>query len=234
MHSFLLLIMAAPQPTESQAHGFIWERDILQNVFQAPPQQSYTSIFDLPAEHNPLVDGENISIKAFGANTIDLGDAMRIFNYEQVPSVTLIAIRYTQLTPQTKRIRDIYELRMGGPDAHAILFGRVTRDDISQLVQMLRAIPPGAGNEALRQAVHAKKEELNNKSGVIRFNPKMDSGSQRRLQCSIPNLSGIVEQHPSLLISHTNAAAVRGQPITATIHSAPRQRRPRQQPLTVG
>ena len=46
---------------ESQAHGFIWEEEILRKIYNVDPEH-YNSIHDLLAENNKL-EGVNVSIK---------------------------------------------------------------------------------------------------------------------------------------------------------------------------
>jgi hypothetical protein len=86
-------------------------------------------------------------------------------------------------------------------------------------------VPPGPGHAEQRAAVHAEKDRLNALSGVLRFNPKMDSKSQRRLQCSLPKLSAAVAAHPALLRSSTEEPVLRGAAIPQTVESGQRQRR---------
>jgi hypothetical protein len=206
----------------NQGHGFAWENAITQGVFHVGAQP-YTATFDIPGEENPLTPGENISIKVACADKAECGDAYRIFNYEQNP-VTMIHLQWRQADPQTKQLTRVREFSLGGAATHRALFGDVTDEDIRGLVQMIRAIPAGPVSAEAKAAVHAEKNRLNAKSGGIRFNPKMDSHGQRRLQCSIPHLSEFLAANPDLLISDTTEPLVRGVPIPATMAGGPRQR----------
>ena len=207
----------------SQLHGFIWENAIKRSVFHLTEVLPYTAIFDVPAERNPLNAQENVSIKCAGGDKAECGDACRIFSYGDAV-VTLVHAQYSQRDEQTKALDRVREFSLGGADTHRILFGDVTLDEINGLVQIMRAIPAGPIPAATKAAIHAEKSRLNAKSGAIRFNPKMDSKNQRRLQCSIPKLSDFLAANPSLLISDTTEALVRGIPIPATILSARRLR----------
>ena len=212
----------------NQAHGFTWESAIKSGAFGIVDQHiGYTSVFDIPAVHNTFNREENISVKVCGADKADCGDVRRISEYKN-QKVTMIIVRYAQDTPATKKIQQIYEINMGGHEAHAILFGSVTDDEINGLRQLMAALPAGPLSPGARAAIHAEKARLNAKSGVIRFNPKMDSGTQRRLQCSIPKLSAFLEAHPELVISSTTDSVVRGAIIPSTIESGLRQRRQRE------
>jgi hypothetical protein len=210
----------------NQGHGFLWENAITRDVFHLEEALPYTSVFDVDAAHNTLNPEENVSIKAACGDKAECGDAFRIFSYGDA-AVTMIHIQYRQRDPQTKELVRLREFRLGGAEAHRLLFGTVTQEEINALIQMTRAIPAGPIPAATKAAIHAEKKRLNAKSGGIRFNPKMDSKNQRRLQCSIPKLSAFLTANPSLVVSDTTQPLVRGIPIPATVPSGRRQRNPR-------
>ena len=210
----------------SQAHGFIWEDAIKRSVFHLTEALPYTAIFDVPAERNPLNAQENVSIKVASGDKAECGDACRIFSYGDVV-VTLVHAQYSQRDEQTKVLDRVREFSLGGADTHRVLFGDVTLDELNELNQSIRAIPAGPIPAATKAAIHAKKNRLNAKSGSIRFNPKMDSKKQRRLQCSIPKLSAFLAATPTLLMSDTMEPLVRGVPIPAMVKSGRRRRHPR-------
>jgi hypothetical protein len=81
-------------------------------------------------------------------------------------------------------------------------------------------MPRGSRDAAIDAAISEKKKELNAKSGIVRFNPKIDSKVQRRLQCSIPNYESTV----GLIVSTTPGSVVRGVAISETIDSTSRVR----------
>jgi hypothetical protein len=215
---------------ENQAHGFVWEKAVKTAVFGCTAHSSYTDKYDIPAAQNNLDRSENVSIKVFGVPFICCGDALRFFSYRDEPRVTMVAIQYHQATPTEKTISRTLELNVGGPAAHAILFGTVTQEEVEALVAAIQAVPPGPVPLAARQAIHAQKLALNAKSGVIRFNPKMDSKGQRRLQCSIPRVDAAITAHPALLLSSTLGPTLRGVALPATISSPLRQRHQRPPP----
>ena len=208
----------------NQGHGFTWETAIKVAAFQNTQKYAYTAPFDIPAADNIFDPSENISIKVCGDDKAECADALRIFGYKDYPKITMIAVRWVQQTPTTKAIQRIYEVALGGPVINRILFGDVTEEELKALVQLMRQIPPGPVSTSAKAAVHAEKTRLNQKSGIIRFNPKMDSKSQRRLQCSIPHLSAALAAHPEMLISSSAEPLVRGSAIPATIESGPRVR----------
>ena len=207
----------------NQGHGFTWETAIKEQVFKNTKKYPYTAPFDIPAEDNTFNSSENISIKTACGDKAECGDVMRIFNYKD-HIVTMVVVQYEQVTPTQKKIMRIREIALGGAALHAILFGSVTAEEVKGLVDLVHTLPHGPGNDDIRGAVHAEKDRLNAKSGAIRFNPKMDSKGQRRIQCSIVHLTQLLEAHPEMLLSSTTEPLVRGHAICATIESTPRQR----------
>lgn len=209
----------------SQAHGFIWEAAIKYRAFRVLRPYPYTAPFDIPAEDNRFNGDENISIKTCKGDRAECGDPLRIFGYANYPTVTMIALRYKQDTSTTKKLQHIHEISIGGAATHDILFGAVTEEEVKELIALVKRLPPpGPGHDEIRAAVHAEKKRLNEKSGIIRFNPKMDSKGQKRIQCSIPKLSSFISAYPGLLISSTTEPIVRGVEIPTSIESVPRQR----------
>ena len=210
----------------NQGHGFKIERAILSGPFQIPEEkhETYTSIFDLPCAENRFNNCENISVKAMRGDSCGLGDALRIFNYKEHDCVTLIVVNHMQQSGSLKKITGVTEISMGGSQVHKMLFNEVTQAEVQKLNDMIKAVPAGVSRtHASRVAVHAYKKELNAKSGLISFNPKMDSKNQRRLQCSM-KLSQIRAKHPEMILSSCTEAVVRGTPIPPTVCSGPRKR----------
>jgi hypothetical protein len=59
----------------------------------------------------------------------------------------------------------------------------------------------------------------------INISPKVDSISQRRVQCSIPKVEQMLEKFPNIVISRTEEPILRGITITSMIQSARRLRK---------
>ena len=58
----------------------------------------------------------------------------------------------------------------------------------------------------------------------INISPKVDSKSQRRVQCSIPKIEKVFEMFPDIVISRTTVPIVRNVQITSKIQSTSRVR----------
>jgi hypothetical protein len=201
---------------ENQQHGFLFEDDIKKKVFNDPPPALYTAPHDVDRCYNPQNPNENISLKATGRPTVDMADALRVYGYEEGVEHTAIVVQYEQ-QDEKKVLTHVYELDLMQRE---LLYGRVTRQDIEELNDLVRSMPRGRRDPEIDRAITAKKKELNAKSGAMRFNPKIDSDKQRRLQCSIPKFAS----YPWLVKSVTTEPVVRGVQIISSIDSGRRVR----------
>jgi hypothetical protein len=197
--------------TQSQSHGLYWDNEIRVKVFQLGQCINDTKKYDIDANENKFDSLENVSIKTSSSNNIDCSDILRFFNsdftkkyYKCVKEVLEIA--YTQ------SLRD-----------H--LFGTATLEVLEQYVNFVKSIPSGPVLEDIKKSYKAKKIALQKDHNmVINISPKVDSKSQRRVQCSIPKVEQLLEQFPEILIFRSSIPIVRNVPISAQIQSAARVR----------
>lgn len=203
----------------NQNHGFLWEDEIKKNVFGFTAPTGYTDTHDIGKEHNRFNPRENISIKVTGGGTVWMGSALRVFNYSSEDIHTGIVIRYKQ-EGDSKVLSNVYELDL---DNRALLWGSVTEEEVRSLDALVRSMPSRTRDAALDRRIKDMKRELNARSGVMRFNPKIDGGTQRRLQCSIPNFAEI----PSLIRTQSAECVVREVEIAASVPSGRRVRNAR-------
>jgi hypothetical protein len=200
--------------TETQNHGFAWETEIATLAFELKEKLNYTATHDIPKELNKFDNNENVSIKTTGSGTVCMGDAVRVFRYTPGEKHTAIIVKYTQ-EGTNKKLTNVYELDL---DNRSALWGSVTLEDVQELNTLVCSMPHGKERDAaITNAINAKKKELNSKSGLVRFNPKIDSKKQRRLQCSIAKFSQSV-----IVKSSTTEAIVRGVVIKSLVASARR------------
>lgn len=148
-----------------------------------------------------------------------MGDALRVFEYEPDVEHTCIVIQYVQRGDE-KVLTHVYELDLTHRE---VLWGSVTKQDIEELDRLVRSMPANRRDPDIDKAITQKKRELNTKSGAIRFNPKIDSKTQRRLQCSIPMFATC----HSLIKTATSEPIVRGVPIVASVAGGRRIRKRR-------
>jgi hypothetical protein len=201
---------------ENQQHGFLWESEIKTKVFGLTGPDPYTAVHDVDRSRNILNPNENVSIKTTGGDTLCMGDALRVFAYEEGVDHTCIAVRYDQREDQ-KILNHVYEIDLMQRE---LLWGRVVKEDVEALDALVRSMPNGQRDPAIDRAIKDKKKELNDKSGAVRFNPKIDSKNQRRLQCSIPKFPA----YPALIKTATAEPLVRGIQIAASVLSGRRVR----------
>jgi len=207
----------------NQDFGFIIDNEVVTNVFNAP-RGAYTSTHDIPKEHNPFDKNENVSVKSVAEKgSPGMGSALRIWDYDPNEKHTAIIVVYVQQGDR-KVITRVVEVSL---DDKVALFGSLTRADIVRLDDLIRSVPPGEISGELHTQMHALKKELNARSGLIKFNPKVDKKTQRRLQCSLPKISELRFNAPHLIRSDVAGAVVRGVAIIASALSGRRVRNAR-------
>lgn len=180
---------------------------------------AYTERDDIPARLNR---GIPVSIKTYGGDTIFLGDALRMFENVSRPRYELITLGYHQHDENTKILTNVTEF--DASNSRELLFGGVTEEEIRQLRQLIVSIPKGVALPETKRAVTQLKNQLNQKSGYVKFNPKIDSGSQRRLQCSIPKYSRFLNSNRDRIIDYSEDGVLREVQLTRAIVSGRRVR----------
>ena len=175
-----LLGPLATRAQEVQKHGLVFEAWIRDTFFEGYQPASYTQKWDIPAAANKLHGGVPVNPKAAKYRTpVDLGDALRQYD---IAEPFILVIGYWQQDGDKKRFVNIVAPRME-PEAWRKLWGPVTRADLERLDAVIkdRTLSPA---EARRQA-QAIKDAPPFTQSVIVVNPKIDSKTQRRLQCSL-------------------------------------------------
>jgi len=163
---------------EVQRHGFEFEDWLKKTFFEI----YYTSEWDIPAELNPVKAGGPISIKtAKWKSSIYFGDAQARYRIDE--PYTLI-VGFWKKSGNHKRIVKITESVIN-PGEWRSFWGGYTEEAIKRLDTIIksRELTP---EEARAEAQEFKASELRGKRGIISLHPKIDSKTQRRLQCSIP------------------------------------------------
>ena len=209
---------------ESQRHGFVFEDYIKLNVFKVEKKYAYNAIHDVRNEDNIFDSTENISIKTAtgGVNpTVYFGSPLRIYNYPNDEKHTAIIVLLTQ-TGDIKNVSRIVEISL---DNKKLLFGDIVEEDIRELERLIKEVSKNEKPQSLIRNIHTKKNELNKKSGYMKFNPKIDGKDQRRLQCSIPKFITFIEKNPEIVLYDKKEAFVRGIKIPEFIQSKRRTRR---------
>jgi len=209
--------------TQSQGHGLFWDSQIREKVFSLAPVKNDSKKYDIDCNENKFDSCENVSIKTSQNGGISCGDIIRFYDADFSKKYTIIILRYSQISDK-KKIVEVIELDYN-QKVRDFLFGGCPIEVLDEYNQMVRSIPPGTLTKEQKKIYKSRKIELEKEYGmVITINPKVDSKSQRRVQCSIKDISPILEKFPDSLISRSHLPEVRGVMISEEITSGPRKR----------
>lgn len=180
----------------SQQHGFVVE-DILKKEFDrqlkdatshrvVPPPIStrYTARFDIPSHRDPYGKGLPTSIKACrftGPRTlVCLSDAVRISGLGDMKHMRLLVALYRQ-EGQEKNFSEVREYLIEGSEWRKLM-GEAPTDVIEEFHEALREPDHRRARVVAREWKQRMAEDF---PSAMRWNPKIDSKNQRRLQCSV-------------------------------------------------
>ena len=172
---------------EVQEHGFIFEKWVRETFFHGY-EGKYMQKWDVPPDHNNLlaIDSSHralpVSIKCAGfGSTICLGDALRQRSTDQ-PFI-LIAGFWHQRTVTEKWFEAIGAARFSSK-SWAALWGALTLDRIADLDALVK--DTSVRYDVVRRAAKEwKARNVADSGSRIVLNPKIDSKTQRRVQCSL-------------------------------------------------
>ena len=178
----LLFGMAALAATaqEVQRHGLVFEEWIRDTFFNHYRPASYTQKWDIPAAENHAHGGVPVNPKAVKYGTpVDLGDALRQF---EIAEPFILVLGFWRQEGDGKRFVNLVAPRIE-PAAWKKLWGPVTRADLVKLDAVIKdkSLTPVQARAAALNLKHAPPFT----QAIIEVNPKIDSHTQRRLQCSL-------------------------------------------------
>ncbi len=171
---------AVARAQEVQQHGLVFEQWVRDTFFDGYRPPSYTQKWDIPAAVNKKFGGVPVNPKAAKYGTpVDLGDALRQY---RIAEPFLLVIGFWQQQGDEKRFVNIGAPRID-PVAWRRLWGPVTLADLERLDAVIKdkSLTP----EQARAAALKIKNAPPFTAAVIVVNPKIDSKTQRRLQCSL-------------------------------------------------
>lgn len=211
---------AALLATEVQRHGLVFEEWVRVTFFAGYRPASYTQRWDIPAEANRAHGGVPVNPKAAKYGTpVDLGDALRQYD---IAEPFLLVIGYWQQDGDTKRFVKIIAPRIE-PEAWRRLWGPITRADLERLAAVIRdpSLTPAQARAAARRLKHRPPFT----AAIIQVNPKIDSKTQRRLQCSLRFADVFAHLAPGTDPAPQQNPVLWDVPFPARIDSAPRAHR---------
>lgn len=172
---------------EVQAHGFSFEKWVRDHFFGGY-KGNYMQKWDVPSDHNTYdavpsdLRNLNVSIKtAKFSSPIGLGDVLRQRQINE-PFVMIVGF-WKQVTATEKQIVDIGVVQFT-PNAWLGLWGDLTLAELQQIDVVIK-------NQRLpyreaRARAREWKLRASVSTSILVINPKIDSGTQRRIQCSLP------------------------------------------------
>ena len=172
--------------------------------------------FEIPNKKYVAIVSKELTQSQAHGFTIEI---IRIFKYDFTTQNTIILVLLAQSSPTEKTIKEVIEINYT-EQLHHLLFGSITLEELEEYVNLVKSIPSGKN---IDKTYLTNKKELQQKHQMnLSINPKVDSKSQRRVQCKIP--LKLFEQYPEYILYRNTEAIVRGVEITKTIQSSPRKR----------
>ncbi len=172
--------------TQVQYHGFAFERWVKETFFE-PFDADYTQKWDVPAANNcrrevtPDLQRLPVSIKtAKLGSPIELGDALRQFSIDED---FLLIVGFWRQRENLKYIV-VAEAVKVRRESWRKLWSPITLDDLERLDALIK--DKSLSYREARHQAGAMKRSCPYSESTIVLNPKIDSKSQRRLQCSLP------------------------------------------------
>jgi hypothetical protein len=170
---------------KGQKHGKQFEDALKALLFPGASDKSRkpTETFDIEAEFDRAL-GLSTSVKASkGCVTVALADARRFWNID-TPYRLMVAC-WRQKSKNVKEFYDVHEFIMHG-EILSQLRGAVSYNMIEGFHDGLgvKHFPQGQ-HIAARQWAKVRKKEIEALGSLLILNPKIDSKTQRRLQCSV-------------------------------------------------
>jgi hypothetical protein len=202
---------------EVQQHGLVFEEWVRNTFFDGYRPANYTQKWDIPAAVNKNFGGVPVNPKATKFGTpVDLGDALRQFKIEEP---FILVIGFWQQIGDEKRFVNIVAPRID-PAQWRKLWGPVTLADLQRLDAVIKdkSLTP----EQARAAAKKIKSAPPFTQSVIVVNPKIDSKTQRRLQCSVRFDDVFTHLIPGGNRAAQDQPALWGVPFPTTVASKPR------------
>ena len=170
---------------EVQSHGNDYEDFVIKRLTGKSKKEydslkgkgGYTSAMDLV--EGLLVD-KNYSIKTAKGNKVDCGDILRRMSEK---SYTVVVGQWRQ-DGDTKVIHTEYTFNVK-PEDYSKLWGSMTYEQVKEFDQYVKSIPKTReGQQSTKAERTRRKSEIACKDALMVIHPKVDSKSQRRVQCS--------------------------------------------------
>ena len=162
--------------SEVQNHGFVFEDWVKMILGVQELATNYTQKWDVPGE-------TPVSVKCMGAtNALEFGSTVRIWEIDE--TFTLVIGRWKQVGLQ-KIIISINEIDLR-PDDLSKMKGKITLEEIKEFDKKIKSFPAGKeGQKAGIAFANKWKKDRKDRIGLLTITHKIDSKSQRRIQCNL-------------------------------------------------
>lgn len=194
---------------EVQNHGVVFE-DLIINKITGYSKQEYQSFLKNAYSHSmDIVKGiysdEDYSIKVSknGAG-VGCGDILRFNKHTANDNFSIIVGTWNQLNPSLKIYREIYEFKIR-PDYYEIFWNKINFQCLEEFVIWVKSIPPGkTAQMAVRKEWKLRRQAIYEKygQGILSIDAKIDSKTQRRVQCSF-KIKDLIDSGVEF-VKHTN------------------------------
>ena len=178
--ALLAAALAVASAEEVQQHGLVLEQWVRATFFGGYQPASYTQKWDIPAALNTAHGGVPVNPKAAKYGTpVDLGDALR---QRKIAEPFILVVGFWRQDGDEKRFVNLIAPRIE-PATWEKLWGPVTLADLERLDAVIKdkSLSPAEARAAAQKIKNAPPFT----QSIIVVNPKIDSKTQRRLQCSL-------------------------------------------------
>lgn len=176
---------------EVQQHGVIFEDIIVRAItglskedYQSKLTNAYTASMDI---EKGIESDTNHSIKTSKeGKSVGCGDILRFVDHCKKTEFIMIVGAWQQVTPEVKKYDCIYEFYIN-PTHYDILWKKITKEVLEPFVNYVKAIESGKAAQLANRKIW--KEHRQNiydtyGRGLCAIDAKIDSKTQRRVQCS--------------------------------------------------
>ena len=137
----------------------------------------YTSAMDLV---EGLIVKRDYSIKTAKSNKVDCGDILRRMSEKEY----IMIVGQWRQDGDTKVIHTEYTFNIK-PEDYTKLWGSMTYEQVKEFDQYVKSIPKTKeGQQSTKEERTKRKNNIACKDALMVIHPKVDSKSQRRVQCS--------------------------------------------------
>lgn len=210
---------------EVQQHGLFLEDRIIFELTNLTKNE-YNQVYDLPynskydlLSHEKYKIKNPISIKTTKSDNIGCGDLQRFVSCLRTDSFKMLVGQYKQIGTKKQFFR-IIEFDFN-PKHSSLILGNVPCFELDNYCSFIKSIEPGKSVQLKSNPIWKNKlQRLNEKFdlGLLKINTKIDSKSQRRVQCSL-SISELVYSKIPLTIHKLNYLGVN---LPIEIYSKPR------------